>query len=163
MATQEGRQMTWRERTLGGAVAVLFLGQLMFLLLLYQQQEMIGKLVTATAKSAEIDASIIRRLDARLRYCRIETGTIVNGEVERAVLVTSDGGAPPCNAIWFGIGKRMVLPEWYTHGDAAQSIPGNELQEAWEKRTPGVYKMTAPSSGFLAAVAPLGIKVEVDQ
>lgn len=125
-----------------------------------------SELITAGelhARLIEVAARInAARINAANLYCRIETGVIGSkGDVLQAVLVTSDGAIPPRNAIWFGIGKRMILPQWYTHGNLAQGIPGDKLQEAWENRTPGVYKMVEPTDGFLNAAKEHGVKVEL--
>lgn len=55
-------------------------------------------------------------------------------------LIGSDG----CHArmMWMEAGKKIILFSWFTRGKEAQEIKGEKnLQEAWEKHTPGVYKM----------------------
>lgn len=63
-----------------------------------------------------------------------------DGSLDEIRIVTSDGVQG--KLIWMSVGKKAMLPEWFTHGNDAQKIRGGKaLEQAWKDRVPGVYKM----------------------
>ena len=83
------------------------------------------------------------------------------GQPKRRVWINSNDGVVAADLVWFNIGKTVVLPKWFTSGKDAQKISSDKLQEAWEKRTPGVYKMDY-SAPVVRKEVFKGHKVEVN-
>ena len=82
-----------------------------------------------------------------------------DGDLFQATLLTSDNTTH--KAIWFKVGKKLVFAQWFTNGKEAQKIRGDKLQEAWDARTPGVYKMKPPHPAFVDDLKTFGKEVEL--
>ena len=93
--------------------------------------------------------------------CRISDWSMTeDGDLFQATLLTSDNTTH--KAIWFEVGKKLLFPQWFTHGEEAQKLRGDKLQEAWEARTPGVYKMEPPPPAFTNDLKSFGKEAKFD-
>lgn len=111
-------------------------------------------------KTPESVAEKLPELPAKLT-CRISDWSMTeDGDLFQATLLTSDNTTH--KAIWFKVGKKLVFPQWFTHGKEAQKLPGDKLQEAWEARTPGVYKMEPPPLAFTNDLKSFGKEAKFD-
>lgn len=75
------------------------------------------------------------------RYARIVAWSLDDKGKLNEVYILADGDADTHKLIWMEIGKKVILPNWYTFGKEAQALRSDKIEQAWNDGTPGVYKM----------------------